>query len=124
MSYIHFDKTQLINLNYSLDREIIRTNRGGSYTSTTIIGCNTRKYHGLLVSPQPQIDSQLHVLLSSETPGVGVSERVNGAPVIVDGQKTDGVDSLYKELRGIVAVSDSLTKAHGRAYDYDYHRGG
>ncbi len=65
MSYIHFDKTQLVNLNYSLDREIIRTNRGGCYTSTTIIGCNTRKYHGLLVAPQPQIDEQLHVLLST-----------------------------------------------------------
>lgn len=65
MSYIHFDKTQLINLNYSLDREIIRTNRGGCYTSTTIIGCNTRKYHGLLVAPQPQIDEQLHVMLST-----------------------------------------------------------
>ncbi len=65
MSYIHFDKTQLINLNYSLDREIIRTNRSGAYTSTTIIGCNTRKYHGLLVVPQPQIDSQNHVLLST-----------------------------------------------------------
>lgn len=65
MSYIHFDKTQLINLNYSLEREIIRTNRGGCYTSTTIIGCNTRKYHGLLVVPQPQIDEQLHVMLST-----------------------------------------------------------
>jgi predicted glycogen debranching enzyme len=65
MSYIHFDKTQLINLNYSLDREIIRTNRSGTYTSTTIIGCNTRKYHGLLVVPQPQIDSQSHVMLST-----------------------------------------------------------
>jgi predicted glycogen debranching enzyme len=65
MSYIHFDKTQLINLNYSLDREIIRTNRGGCYTSTSIIGCNTRKYHGLLVAPQPQIDEQLHVMLST-----------------------------------------------------------
>ncbi|MEN2281921.1 amylo-alpha-1,6-glucosidase [Algoriphagus sp. SE2] len=65
MSYIHFDKTQLINLNYSLDREIIRTNRSGTYTSTTIIGCNTRKYHGLLVVPQPQIDSQNHVMLST-----------------------------------------------------------
>lgn len=65
MSYIHFDKTQLINLNYSLDREIIRTNRSGTYTSTTIIGCNTRKYHGLLVVPQPQIDSQNHVMLSN-----------------------------------------------------------
>ncbi|NVJ87558.1 MAG: glycogen debranching enzyme N-terminal domain-containing protein [Algoriphagus sp.] len=65
MSYIHFDKTQLVNLNYSLDREIIRTNRSGTYTSTTIIGCNTRKYHGLLVAPQPHIDSQNHVFLST-----------------------------------------------------------
>lgn len=64
-SYIHFDKSQLINLNYSLEREIIRTNRSGAYTSTTLIGCNTRKYHGLLVVPQPQIDSQNHVLLST-----------------------------------------------------------
>lgn len=65
MSYIHFDKTQLINLNYSLEKEIIRSNRSGCYTSTTIIGCNTRKYHGLLVAPQPKIDGQLHVLLSN-----------------------------------------------------------
>ncbi|GAB4107684.1 glycogen debranching enzyme N-terminal domain-containing protein [Echinicola sediminis] len=65
MSYIHFDKTELINLNYSLEKETIRSNRSGCYTSTTIIGCNTRKYHGLLVAPQPQIDSQLHVLLST-----------------------------------------------------------
>ena len=65
MSYIHFDKTQLVNLNYSLEREIIRTNRSGTYTSTTIIGCNTRKYHGLLVVPQPQIDTQNHVFLST-----------------------------------------------------------
>ena len=65
MSYIHFDKTELINLSYSLEKETIRSNRSGCYTSTTIIGCNTRKYHGLLVAPQPQIDSQLHVLLST-----------------------------------------------------------
>ncbi|MEZ5195162.1 MAG: glycogen debranching enzyme N-terminal domain-containing protein [Bacteroidales bacterium] len=65
MSYITFDKEQLVNLEYSLQRELIRTNRGGSYASTTITGCNTRKYHGLLVSQQPKIDSQHHVFLSS-----------------------------------------------------------
>ncbi|PZX60240.1 putative glycogen debranching enzyme [Algoriphagus ratkowskyi] len=65
MSYIHFDKAQLINLNYSLDRETIRTNRSGTYTSTSIIGCNTRKYHGLLVAPQPQINTENHVMLST-----------------------------------------------------------
>jgi len=65
MSYIHFDKTQLINLNYSLEREILRSNRSGAYTSTSIVGCNTRKYHGLLVVPQPKIDTQSHVMLST-----------------------------------------------------------
>ena len=65
MSYIEFDKTQLINLEYSLHKELLRSNRAGSYASTTITGCNTRKYHGLLVTLQPQIDNQHHVFLSS-----------------------------------------------------------
>lgn len=65
MSYIQFDKTQLINLEFSLAREIIQTNRSGSYTYSTIIGCNTRKYNGLLVVPQPNIDDELHILLST-----------------------------------------------------------
>jgi predicted glycogen debranching enzyme len=65
MSYIFFDKSQLINLEYSLDREILRTNRAGAYASTTIVGCNTRKYHGLLVCPIENFDGEKHVLLSS-----------------------------------------------------------
>jgi hypothetical protein len=46
MSYIKFEKSQVVNLEYSLAREMIRTNRAGSYSSTTLAGCNTRKYHG------------------------------------------------------------------------------
>lgn len=65
MSYIAFDKTQLINLEFSLNRELLRSNRSGAYSSTTIAGCNTRKYHGLLVVPQPWLDHNNHVLLSS-----------------------------------------------------------
>ncbi len=65
MSYISFDKLQLINLEYSLPKELLRSNRAGSYASTTITNCNTRKYHGLLIAPQPGIDDDLHVLLSS-----------------------------------------------------------
>ncbi|MDD3876165.1 MAG: amylo-alpha-1,6-glucosidase [Bacteroidales bacterium] len=65
MSYIKFDKLKLINLEYSLNKEILRSNRSGAYASTTIIGCNTRKYHGLLISPQPYIDNENHVLLST-----------------------------------------------------------
>jgi len=64
MDYIKFDKSELVNLEYSLNREMLRSNRAGSYASTTIIGCNTRKYHGLLVTHQPQLDGGMHVLLS------------------------------------------------------------
>ena len=65
MSYLKFDKSQLINLEYSLDKEILRANRAGSYACTSIIGCNTRKYHGLLVSPIDHFDGEKYVLLSS-----------------------------------------------------------
>ncbi len=65
MSYISFDKKQLVNLEYSLGKELLRTNRAGSYASTTIVRCNTRKYHGLLISLQPQIDNLHHVFLSA-----------------------------------------------------------
>ena len=65
MSYLNFDKTLLINLEKSLSKEMIRTNRAGAYNSTTLIDCNTRKYHGQLVLPLPEIDDSNHVLLSS-----------------------------------------------------------
>ena len=65
MSYLRFDKTLLTNLEESLPREILRTNRSGAYHSSTIVDCNTRKYHGLLVIPIPELDDENHVLLSS-----------------------------------------------------------
>jgi predicted glycogen debranching enzyme len=65
MSYIKFDRSRLVNLEYSLHRELLRANRAGSYASTTIVNCNTRKYHGLLITPQPGIDHENHVLLST-----------------------------------------------------------
>lgn len=65
MSYLNFDKNLLTNLDKSLTKEMIRTNRAGAYNSTTLIDCNTRKYHGQLVLPLPEIDNSNHVLLSS-----------------------------------------------------------
>jgi predicted glycogen debranching enzyme len=65
MGYIKFDKSKVVNLEYSLSREILRTNRAGTYSSTTIVGCNTRKYHGLLVCPVDELGGDRFVLLSS-----------------------------------------------------------
>ena len=47
-----------------MDREVLATDRRGGYMSTTIVGCNTRKYHGLMVAPIDQSD-RTYVLLSS-----------------------------------------------------------
>ena len=55
----------MTNLQESLTREFLRTNRSGAYSSSTLVDCNTRKYHGLLVVPVPELDDENHVLLSS-----------------------------------------------------------
>lgn len=65
MSYLKFDKSLMINLEQSLPKEMLRTNKSGAYHCTTIVGCNTRKQHGLLVIPIPEMDNKAHVLLSS-----------------------------------------------------------
>ncbi len=65
MGYLQFDKNQLVNLEYSLSRELIRSNRAGSYASTTIVGCNTRKYHGLLICSCHMANDEKYLLLSS-----------------------------------------------------------
>lgn len=64
MSALTFDKSQLGNLEYSLQREMLATDRRGGYMSTTIVCCNTRKYHGLMVAPIDESD-RTYVLLSS-----------------------------------------------------------
>lgn len=65
MSYLRFEKALMTNLEESLSRELLRTNRSGAYSCSTIVDCNTRKYHGLFVVPVPELDDENYVLLSS-----------------------------------------------------------
>ena len=65
MSYLRFEKALMTNLQESLPKELLRTNRSGAYSCSTIVDCNIRKYHGLLVVPVPELDDENHVLLSS-----------------------------------------------------------
>lgn len=65
MSYLKFDKNIMINLEQSLMKEMLRTNQAGAYHCTTVIDCNTRKQHGLLVIPMPEMNNTSHVLLST-----------------------------------------------------------
>ena len=53
-------ENESLSLENGLDKEWIITNGIGGYSSSTIIGANTRKYHGLLVAPLiPPGDRQL-----------------------------------------------------------------
>lgn len=65
MSYLKFDKNLMINLEQSLSKEMLRTNQAGAYHCSSIVGCNTRKQHGLLVIPIPEMDNKSFVMLSS-----------------------------------------------------------
>ncbi|MDE7072238.1 MAG: amylo-alpha-1,6-glucosidase, partial [Bacteroidales bacterium] len=59
------DKNELSNLEVSLRKEFICVSDNGTYASSTLSGCNSRKYHGLYVCPQPDLNQDNFVLLSS-----------------------------------------------------------
>ena len=62
------DKATLTNFDESASLEWLETNGLGGWASSTIIGCNTRRYHGLLVaSTRPPIERMVLVSKIDET---------------------------------------------------------
>jgi 16S rRNA (guanine1207-N2)-methyltransferase len=41
-----------------------------------------------------------------------------GGPVIVDGQKTDGIDTMHRDIRARIETSIPVAKAHGRIFSF------
>ena len=64
MAYLKFNKSELVNLSYSLKREILSANKTGSYCNTSIVTCNTRRYHGLLAVTLDRFGGDRFLLLS------------------------------------------------------------
>ena len=53
---IRFDQDSFLDLNFTTAREWLETNGSGGFSSSTIIGVNTRRYHGLLTAAlQPPV---------------------------------------------------------------------
>ena len=44
---------------------------------------------------------------------------ITDGPVIVDGAKTDGVDSILREVRKRVEVGEAISKAHGKLFWFE-----
>ncbi len=47
------------------------------------------------------------------------ARNVTAGPLVIDGQKTEGVDSLLKEIRRIASVGEILSKSHGKIFVVD-----
>ena len=65
MAFLKFNKAELVNLSYSLKREIICVNKTGAYCNTSIVTCNTRRYHGLLSVTLDRFGGDKYLLLSA-----------------------------------------------------------
>lgn len=75
MAFLSFNKSELVNLEYSLKREIIGSNKTGAYCNTSVVDCNTRRYHGLLAVPVDAFGGEKHILLSGLDESIIVNHR-------------------------------------------------
>lgn len=126
MSYLKFDKNLMINLEQSLMKETLRTNQAGAYHCTSVVDCNTRKQHGLLVIPIPEFDNSWHVMLSSLDVSViqhGASfnlglHRYSGGVYSPDGHKYireydyDNVPRTTYRVGGVILTKEKIFISH------------
>ena len=95
-----FDKKNLTP-EEGLDKEWIITNGIGGYSSSTIIGANTRRYHGLLVAPIAP-PAKRHLILSKLDESIEIDGRKHelftnvGKNYIAQGYKY--LESFQKEM--------------------------
>lgn len=83
-----------MNLESGLNKEWILTNGLGGYSCSTIIGCNTRKYHGLLVAPLVP-PARRHVILSKLDEAIEINGREH---VLYTNMCKDFISQGYKNL--------------------------
>ncbi|ASM73554.1 MULTISPECIES: class I SAM-dependent methyltransferase [Roseobacteraceae] len=57
----------------------------------------------------PRAKAEAHALIADAC-------AVTEGAVVIDGQKTDGIDSLRKEMRNRSGVTDAISKAHGKLF--------
>ena len=63
-----------MNLENGLKKEWILTNGIGGYSYSSVLGCNTRKYHGLLVAPLTP-PARRHVILSKVDEAIEINNK-------------------------------------------------
>src|ERR1035437_5984997 len=65
MIHTYFDNEFMNDPEKAFSKEYLLTSGSGAYSTSTIGGCNTRKYHGLFIVQQPHIDDNDHLIVSA-----------------------------------------------------------
>jgi predicted glycogen debranching enzyme len=113
-----------IDLKECLNKEWIITNGLGGFCSSTVVGANTRRYHGLLVAPLMQ-PAQRHLLISKLDEKVEVNgEEYNLYTNVCKNYISDGykyLDSFEKEYLPIftykfkdIKIVKTISMIYGR----------
>ena len=83
-----------------------------------------RGYHVLAETPKsvpfaaalvcvPRAKAEAYALLAEAAAAIGPA-----GSILVDGQKTDGIDSLLRDLRRRFTLSEPVSKAHGKVFSF------
>ncbi|WP_299652236.1 class I SAM-dependent methyltransferase [uncultured Tateyamaria sp.] len=91
--------------------------------SPLVTVCTQFEQRGYIVSPELPKDTRFATSIVCLTRARAEAQALVAAamaqtdgPVIVDGQKTDGADSMLKALRKRAEVSAPISKSHGKIY--------
>ena len=95
------DRTQVVTRHYPVHRAFAEA---GYDTAVAPSGTYALS---ILCLPRAKAEARAMIALASE---------ITDGPVIVDGQKTDGVDSILKEIRKRGNVGEVISKAHGKIF--------
>ena len=102
-----------MNLEEGLKKEWLITNGIGGYSSSTIIGCNTRKYHGLLVAPLTP-PARRFVILSK----VDEAININGENIpLYTNMCKNYISEGYKKLESFEKDVNKLKSNYDHGYD-------
>ena len=98
-----------LKLENALNKEWIITNGIGGYSSSTIIGANTRKYHGLLIAPLTP-PARRYLILSKIDESIEISNKTYDLyPNIIENYCEN--EGVYKTQNGKYQTANELYKS-------------
>ena len=79
------------------------------------------RQQGLAVAPEPDGRFALSVVFlprarEAARARIALAAGLTDGPVVIDGEKTAGIDGLLREIRPRAAVGEVLSKAHGKIF--------